>query len=85
MKNSKSQIFNCGYSKGFSVKDVINEMEKIIKKKIPTKVGKRRKGDSERVVADVSKFKKFFSWKPKYNKMKLILSSALEWEYKINE
>ena len=43
MKNSKSQIFNCGYSKGFSVKDVINEMEKIIKKKFQLKLEKEER------------------------------------------
>ena len=60
LKGGASQIFNCGYGKGFSVKQVINMMNKILKKKLPTSIGKRRKGDTEKVVADVRKFKKFF-------------------------
>ena len=83
LKGGTSQIFNCGYGKGFSVKQVINMMNKILKKKLPTSIGKRRKGDIEKIVADVSKFKKFFSWKPKYNSLSTILVTALKWEQKL--
>jgi UDP-glucose 4-epimerase len=83
LKGGASQIFNCGYGKGFSVKQVINMMNKILKKKLPTSIGKRRKGDTEKVVADVRKFKKFFSWKPKFNSLSTILVTALKWEQKL--
>lgn len=83
LKNGLSQIFNCGYGRGFSVKQVINVMNQILKKKLPTSIGKRRKGDIEKVVADVNKFKKFFSWKPKSESLKLIIQSALKWEKKL--
>ncbi len=85
LNKGNSQIFNCGYSKGYSVKQVIFEMEKILKRKLPSKIGKRRKGDSERVVANISKFKKYFSWQPKYNNLNLILKSALAWEKKLKK
>ncbi len=83
LKNGSSEIFNCGYGKGYSVKQVVFEMNKILKKTLSTKIGPRRSGDSERVIADVSKFKNFFSWKPKYNKLSIILSTALKWEKKL--
>ena len=83
LENGDSNIFNCGYGKGFSVKQVINVMNKILKRKLPTTIGKRRKGDIEKVVADPSKFKKFFSWKPKFNSLKLIIDSSLRWEKKL--
>ena len=83
LKGGASQVFNCGYGKGFSVKQVINMMNKILKKKLPTSIGKRRKGDTEKVVADVRKFKKFFSWKPKFNSLSTILVTALKWEQKL--
>ena len=78
-----SQIFNCGYGKGFSVKQVIETMNSILKRKLPTTIGKIRKGDVGKIVADVNKFKKFFSWQPKFNSLKLIIKSALEWEKKL--
>ena len=83
LNNGLSQIFNCGYGKGFSVKQVVELMNKILKRKLPTTIGKRRKGDVGKIVADVSKFKKFFSWQPKFNSLKLIIESALAWEKKL--
>jgi len=83
LNNGMSQIFNCGYGKGFSVKQVVETMNKILKRELPISIGKRRKGDIGKIVADTRKFKKFFSWKPKFNSLKLIIASALKWEKKL--
>ena len=58
-------------------------MNKILKRELPTTIGKRRKGDVGKIVADTNKFKKFFCWKPKFNSLELIISSALKWEKKL--
>ena len=42
-----SNIFNCGYGKGFSVLEVINAANKITGNKIKFEYGKRRSGDAE--------------------------------------
>ena len=83
LNGGKSQIFNCGYGKGFSVNQVIKTMNKILKKKLPTSIGKRRKGDIKKIVANTNKFKKFFSWQPRYNSLSTIISTALKWEKKL--
>ena len=80
----ESNLFNCGYGNGFSIKDVINEFNKIINKNLKTIIGPRRPGDSEMIVSDVEKFTKYFSWKPKYNNLNYILKTAIEWEKKLN-
>ena len=80
----ESNLFNCGYGNGFSIKDVINEFNKIINKNLETIIGPRRPGDSEMIVSDVEKFTKYFSWKPKYNNLNYILKTAIEWEKKLN-
>ena len=85
LKNGLSQIFNCGYGNGYSVKKVINITSRVIKKKIPYKFGPRRIGDSKRVVADATKFKNFFRWKPKFNKLETIIKSSLRWEKKLDK
>jgi len=85
IKNQKSNIFNCGYGRGFSVNEVIKNLISILKLKITTRIGKRRPGDSQSVVADSSKFKKYFSWKPRFNDLENIIRSALEWEKKQKE
>mgnify|MGYP001425309648 CR=1 FL=1 len=84
IKNNKSNIFNCGYGKGFSVKEVIQTFNLLLDKKIKFKIGPRRPGDSKQVVADPNKFMRTLSWKPKYNDLKYILKTAYEWEKKIN-
>ena len=81
--NEKSHIFNCGYGNGYSVKDIIKNFDNILDKKITYSIGPRRKGDSKMIVADATKFKNFFSWKPKYNDLMYILRTALSWEKKI--
>ena len=80
----KSNVFNCGYGNGFSIKDVINEFNKIIYKNLETVIGPRRPGDSKMIVSNVEKFTKYFSWKPKYNNLNYILKTAIEWEIKVN-
>ena len=83
MENGKSEIFNCGYGKGYSVKEVLESFSKVLGKKINFEIGPRRDGDSEMVVANSDKFNKFFNWKPKFNDIKFILKTAIDWEKKI--
>ena len=80
INKKKSNIFNCGYGKGYSVKQVIRKINQIQKKKISYVIGPGRKADSANIVADTIKFKKYFNWKPKYNDLKIILKSAIKWE-----
>jgi UDP-glucose 4-epimerase len=84
IKSKKSNIFNCGYGKGFSVKEVLKTYNEILDNKIKFKVGPRRQGDNELVVADPNKLIKTMSWKPKYNDLKYILKTAYDWEKKLN-
>ena len=83
INNGNSDVYNCGYGKGYSVKDIILEMNKLLTIKIKYQNGKRREGDSVKVVANSDKFYKYFNWKPKFNQLNYILNSALEWEKKL--
>ncbi|WP_075521946.1 UDP-glucose 4-epimerase GalE [Candidatus Pelagibacter communis] len=78
-----SDLFNCGYGEGYSVKQVIQNLNDVIKKKIKVKIGPRRPGDSKMIVSQVDKFKNKFSWQPKYEDLSIILNSAVNWEKKI--
>ena len=75
-----SNIFNGGYGSGYSVKEVIKEMENIVKNKLQVEIGPRRLKDIAVSVANSDKFKKNFNWKPRFNNLNIILSSALNWE-----
>ena len=81
--NQKSFTLNCGYGKGYSVQQIVDIFKKI---KVGTKIQyqERRPGDIAQVYANTKKFKKFLRWKPKYNNIKLIIQSAINWEKKLN-
>jgi UDP-glucose 4-epimerase len=83
LDKNQSNIFNCGYGNGYSVKEVIDTYNKILNKKIKSRIGPRRPGDSKMVVADPSKFYKTLNWKPKYNNLEYILKTAYKWEKKL--
>ena len=85
LKTKKSQLFNCGYGRGYSVLEVIKETSKIIKKQINYSYTKRRSGDVEKLVADTSKIQKYINLQLKYNNLNEIITTAIEWEKKISE
>lgn len=84
IENKKSEIFNCGYGKGFSIMEVINNMNDILQTTLPTIIGKRRDRDIKSSIANVQKFKDYFKWQPKFNDLKIILKTSYEWEKKLN-
>jgi UDP-glucose 4-epimerase len=81
-KDKKSFIINCGYGKGYSVSEIVNNFEKYIKKKIHRIFEKRRGGDIAMIISDVSKMKKILNFKPIKKPLKKIIISALNWELK---
>ena len=85
LKNKETNVFNCGYGKGYSVLEVINEANNITGNKIKFEFSKRRRGDAEKLVADVNKINKYIKWQPRYNNLKKIIESSINWEKKINE
>ncbi len=83
ISGGNSNLFNCGYGIGYSVKQIVKNLNQILEKNIKTINGPRRLGDSKMVVSNVDKFKNYFNWYPKYNDIKLILKSSVEWEKKL--
>ena len=83
LKETFSDVYNCGYGSGYSVKEVIKEMEKILTKKLKVDIGPRRENDISISIANADKFKKKFNWKPKFNNLNYILTTALNWEKKL--
>lgn len=64
-KNSGVSVYNLGTGKGYSVLEVIKNMEKAVGKKIPYIITERRKGDIAECYADSSKAEKELNWKAK--------------------
>ncbi len=75
-----SEVFNCGYGEGYSVRQVVERVKAISGVDFPVISGERRAGDPACVTASVQKIKKVLGWQPKYNNLDAIVSSALAWE-----
>ena len=82
---SESNLFNCGYGKGYSVLEVVKTANDVSNNLVKFKFTKRRSGDVEKLVAETTKIKKYIKWTPKYNNLKTIIKSSIEWEKKLNE
>jgi len=75
----KTDTYNAGAGKGYSNKQVIDMVEKVIGKKVKVKTGPRRAGDADELAADPTKFQKEFSWKPQYSGLETIVQTAWQW------
>ncbi len=83
-KNDKSFILNCGYGKGYSVKQIVSIFKKI-KKNVSVKYLNKRPGDIAEVYSNTKKFKKILNWKARHNNIKKIILSAIKWEKYLNK
>lgn len=87
MKNlfitNKSEVFNIGNSKGFSVKQIIEMVKKVTNVDIPFEILERRKGDPAQLIADNKKIVKQLNWHSKYSDLETIIKTAWNWEKKL--
>jgi UDP-glucose 4-epimerase len=83
VEGNKSNIFNVGYGKGFSVKEVISTMREVSGVDLRADMAPRRAGDPAMLISDNTKIKSVLSWRPKYEDLSLICKTALDWEKSI--
>ena len=74
---------NCGYGRGFTVREVLDAVEKVSGKPLPLQIGERRPGDISRIVADSTKIKELFGWKPRFDDLDAIVRDAYKWESRL--
>jgi UDP-glucose-4-epimerase GalE len=75
-----SQKFNAGTGKGFSVREMIESVERVTGRKVPYEVGPRRDGDPPELVADSSKLQRILGWKPRFAQLDGIVQTAWDFE-----
>ncbi len=74
--------YNLGSSSGFSVREVIAEVERITGQKIQTKLHPRRIGDPARLISSIKKAQKILGFEPKLSDLDSIIQSAWDWDQK---
>lgn len=78
LNGGKSDCFNLGNGKGYSVRQVIDMVKKVTGKEFSVTESDRRAGDPSVLIASSKKINEKLSWKPKYG-LEEIVKSAWEW------
>jgi len=80
-----STVLNCGYGHGYSVREVIDAVNRVHGTPINVVEEPRRAGDPPTLVAKVDKIHETLDWKPKYDDLDFIVKTSLDWERKLLE
>jgi UDP-glucose 4-epimerase len=72
--------FNCGYGRGFSVREVLSTVEKVSGRKLRIEESARRAGDPVQLVAEAGKIREVLGWGAKHDDLATICASAYQWE-----
>lgn len=77
-----SAIYNLGNGRGFSVKQVVDSVERVAGGRVPVRYGGRRAGDPASLVSDASRVREEMGWRPQFVDLDEIVRTALAWHQK---
>jgi len=80
---SESLLLNCGYGRGFSVREVLDSVDRVTNVRIERRIAPRRAGDPPSVIADNRKILATLDWRPERDDLDTIVADALAWERKL--
>jgi UDP-glucose 4-epimerase len=80
-----SHILNCGYSRGFSVLEVLDAVDRVTNVTIERRLEPRRAGDPDALVANNKKILATLPWRPRRDDLETIVADALAWERALGE
>lgn len=75
-----STLLNCGYGHGFSVREVIDAVERVNGSPLKVIEKPRRAGDPPSLVAAVDKIHQTLDWTPRFDDLDTIVKTSLAWE-----
>ena len=78
-----SDVFNCGYGRGYSVLEVIDAVKRVSGRDFAVRQGERRPGDPAIVIAAADKIREELGWIPAHADLDKIVRQALAWEEKL--
>jgi UDP-glucose 4-epimerase len=83
-KGGHSLTLNCGYGRGYSVREVIDVVSRIAGREMPIRQAQPRPGDLAELVADPTKLQRNLAWRPQYNDLSAIVATSYNWEKRLN-
>ncbi len=81
----ESQILNCGYGHGYSVREVLDTVGRVHGSPLNIIEQERRAGDPSALIAGADKVRSVLNWTPRYDNLEEIARSSLNWERKLAE
>lgn len=75
-----STTMNCGYGRGYSVREVIETVRQVAGVDFKVVEGPRRAGDPAAIVAKADKVRQVLGWDPAHADLDEIVTAALAWE-----
>jgi UDP-galactose 4-epimerase (EC 5.1.3.2) len=79
-KGGESQVLNCGYGRGFTVREVIDVVKAESGVDFLVQETGRRAGDPAALMADNTRIKNVLGWQPDFDDLNTIVRTALAWE-----
>ncbi len=79
LQGGENNVFNLGNGVGFTVNEVIECARRVTGHPIPAVVSPRRAGDPAQLVASSEKARTVLGWKPRYDNLETIISTAWAW------
>ncbi len=84
-KGGDSTTLNCGYGHGYSVREVIDAVNRVNGSPINVREEERRAGDPPALIAKADKARQVLGWEPRYDDLDFIVRTSLDWERKLLE
>lgn len=82
-RGGASATLNCGYGRGFSVREVLATVAEVSGCELDVTEGPRRPGDPPQLVAEARKIRQVLGWQPVHADLRSIVESALRWERRL--
>jgi UDP-glucose 4-epimerase len=79
----ESTTLNCGYGHGYSVREVIDAVNRVNGKPIAVEELGRRAGDPPHLVAGAERIRRELGWAPRHDDLDVIVRSSIDWERKL--
>jgi UDP-glucose 4-epimerase len=82
-RSGESTTLNCGYGHGYSVREVLNAVQRINGAPLVIHEQPRRAGDPPQLIAGVERIREVLDWQPRFDDLDRIVKTSLEWEKKL--
>jgi UDP-glucose 4-epimerase len=82
-KGGAPTVLNVGYGHGYSVREVLQSVERVAGHPLVIKEEPRRAGDPPSLVARADRIRSELGWKPRLDDLDTIVRHALNWEQKL--